>query len=89
MFAIAGLSDGIDGWLAKTYGWQTRLGGFLDPAGDKLLVEVAKRFAFPFLAVNILIVVASRFIGRYLLTRKRSLPGISPGDCIAPLFLRL
>lgn len=30
------------------------------------LVEVAKRFAFPFLAVNILIIVASRFVGRYL-----------------------
>lgn len=29
-------------------------------------VEVAKRFAFPFLAVNLLIVVASRFVGRYL-----------------------
>ena len=38
LFGIAGLSDGIDGWLAKTYGWQSRLGGFLDPAGDKLLV---------------------------------------------------
>jgi polyferredoxin len=30
------------------------------------LVEVAKRFAFPFLGVNVLIVVASRFVGRYL-----------------------
>ena len=29
-------------------------------------VEAAKAFAFPFLAVNILIIVASRFIGRYL-----------------------
>lgn len=38
LFIVAGLSDGVDGWLAKTYGWQTRLGGFLDPAGDKLLV---------------------------------------------------
>ena len=35
--------------------------------GEELgLVEVAKRFAFPFLAVNILIVVVSRFLGRYL-----------------------
>lgn len=30
------------------------------------LVEAAKHFAFPFLAVNILIVIASRFVGRYL-----------------------
>lgn len=35
--------------------------------GEQLgLVEVAKRFAFPFLGINIAIVVASRFIGRYL-----------------------
>ena len=38
LFIAAGLSDGIDGYLAKRFGWQTRLGGFLDPAGDKLLV---------------------------------------------------
>lgn len=38
LFIVAGLSDGIDGYLAKRFGWQTRLGGFLDPAGDKLLV---------------------------------------------------
>ena len=30
------------------------------------LVEAAKAFAFPFLAINILIVIASRFYGRYL-----------------------
>ncbi len=30
------------------------------------LVEAAKAFAFPFLAVNIVIILASRFIGRYL-----------------------
>ena len=38
LFVVAGLSDGIDGYLAKRFGWQTRVGGFLDPAGDKLLV---------------------------------------------------
>lgn len=29
-------------------------------------VEAARAFGYPFLAVNILIVVASRFVGRYL-----------------------
>lgn len=38
LFLVAGLSDGIDGFLAKTFNWHTRLGKFLDPAGDKLLV---------------------------------------------------
>lgn len=35
--------------------------------GEQLgAVEVAKRFAFPFLAVNIAIILASRVVGRYL-----------------------
>lgn len=36
---IAGLSDGIDGWLAKRYGWRTWLGSVLDPIADKLLLD--------------------------------------------------
>jgi cardiolipin synthase len=35
---VAGISDALDGFLAKTFGWQTRLGGFLDPLADKLLL---------------------------------------------------
>ncbi len=38
---IAGLSDGLDGFLAKTFDWRTRLGGLLDPAADKLLLVTA------------------------------------------------
>lgn len=38
LFLLAGLSDGVDGFLAKRYQWNTRLGAILDPAGDKLLV---------------------------------------------------
>jgi cardiolipin synthase len=34
----AGASDAFDGWLAKHFGWQTRLGGLLDPVADKLLL---------------------------------------------------
>jgi len=34
----AGGSDAVDGWLAKRYRWQTRLGGLLDPVADKLLL---------------------------------------------------
>jgi cardiolipin synthase len=38
LFAIAGVSDGLDGFLAKHYGWQSRLGGLLDPLADKVLL---------------------------------------------------
>ena len=34
----AGMSDALDGYLAKHYGWRSRLGGLLDPAADKLLM---------------------------------------------------
>jgi cardiolipin synthase len=37
LFAIAGLSDGVDGLLARYYGWQSWLGSVLDPLADKLL----------------------------------------------------
>src|SRR5262249_61249927 len=36
-----GVSDGLDGFLAKTFDWRTRLGGLLDPAADKLLLVTA------------------------------------------------
>lgn len=38
LFFIAGISDGIDGYLAKRNNWQSRLGSILDPLADKLLL---------------------------------------------------
>lgn len=35
----AGGSDALDGFLAKRFGWQSRLGGLLDPLADKLLLD--------------------------------------------------
>ncbi len=37
-FAIAGASDALDGWLAKTFALQTELGAYLDPVADKTLL---------------------------------------------------
>ena len=36
--AGAGASDALDGWLAKHFGWQSWLGGVLDPIADKLML---------------------------------------------------
>lgn len=41
LFFVAGLSDGLDGFLARRFGWITRLGSFLDPMGDKLLMTAS------------------------------------------------
>ncbi len=38
LFVVAGVSDGVDGFLAKRYGWTTELGSYLDPLADKLLL---------------------------------------------------
>lgn len=38
LVVIAAFSDGVDGYLAKRFNWQTRVGAQLDPAGDKILI---------------------------------------------------
>lgn len=41
LFLFAGLSDCLDGWIARTFNWQSSFGSFLDPAADKLLVAAS------------------------------------------------
>lgn len=41
LFFIAGVSDALDGYLAKHFGWHSRLGSILDPLADKLLLVTA------------------------------------------------
>jgi cardiolipin synthase len=38
IFVLAGVSDAIDGYLAKRFDWRTELGAYLDPLADKLLI---------------------------------------------------
>jgi cardiolipin synthase len=38
LFAVAASTDGLDGFLAKRFGWTSKLGSFLDPLADKLLL---------------------------------------------------
>lgn len=38
LFVIAGVSDLADGFLARRFGWTSRLGSILDPLADKALV---------------------------------------------------
>lgn len=38
VFALAGVSDALDGFLARRFDWGSELGAFLDAAGDKALL---------------------------------------------------
>jgi len=41
IYLMMAVSDGVDGYLARTRGQVTRLGAFLDPIADKLLITSA------------------------------------------------
>jgi cardiolipin synthase len=38
VFLAAGVSDAVDGWLAKRFKWTSELGAYLDPLADKALI---------------------------------------------------
>jgi len=40
-FVLAGITDTLDGYIARTRGTRTRLGAFLDPLADKLLLTAS------------------------------------------------
>lgn len=62
--AVAGLSDAADGFLAKQFGWQSWIGGMLDPLADKLLLIAA--FVWLALAGDLPAWLALLIVGRDL-----------------------
>ena len=73
LFLLAGLSDAVDGYLAKRFGWQTELGAYLDPIADKaLLVSIYMTLGLAnHLPVWLVIAVVSRdilIIGAFILS---------------------
>lgn len=41
VFFVAGVSDGVDGFLARHFNWKSRFGAIADPLADKLLLMTA------------------------------------------------
>ncbi len=41
LFILAGFTDCLDGWLARTFQWQSPFGTFIDPVADKLLITTS------------------------------------------------
>ena len=63
VFAVAMLTDQIDGWLARRSGTSTNLGTILDPVADKILVMAAMIVLVPvFPAWMVAVIVAREFL---------------------------
>jgi CDP-diacylglycerol---glycerol-3-phosphate 3-phosphatidyltransferase len=67
IFALAGFTDWLDGYLARTLGQISRLGAFLDPVADKLIVAVALVLVvgekgLPYLAVPAAVIVGREIV---------------------------
>ena len=41
VFALAAVTDWLDGWIARRYAMHSAFGAFLDPVADKLMVSTA------------------------------------------------
>jgi len=41
IFVISGITDVLDGWIARTFDLQSRMGALLDPLADKVLLTAA------------------------------------------------
>lgn len=72
---IAGLSDWVDGVLARRFGWTSRFGGIMDPLADKLMLvsltlTLAYIGAFPvwlalLIVIRDVVIVAGGVIYKY------------------------
>jgi CDP-diacylglycerol--glycerol-3-phosphate 3-phosphatidyltransferase len=63
VFAVAMLTDQVDGWLARRAGKSTDLGRILDPVADKILVMAAMIVLVPvFPAWMVAVIVAREFL---------------------------
>ena len=64
LFALAAITDSLDGYFARRLGQTTRLGTFLDPVADKLMVAVALVLIVSRDPRAIMVLVAAVIIGR-------------------------
>lgn len=74
VFLVAGLSDGVDGALARRFDWRSTLGTYLDAVADKaLLVSIFVTLGFQqLIPAWLVLIVVSRdvlIIGAVLLSR--------------------
>ncbi|MDP4548979.1 MAG: CDP-diacylglycerol--glycerol-3-phosphate 3-phosphatidyltransferase [Marinobacter sp.] len=64
IFALAGITDWLDGYLARRLNQSTPFGAFLDPVADKLMVAVALAVLIEEYSAVLLTIPATVIIGR-------------------------
>jgi len=64
LFAAAGVTDSLDGYFARRLGQSSRLGAFLDPVADKLIVAVALVLLVSRDSHTLIVLTAAVIIGR-------------------------
>jgi CDP-diacylglycerol--glycerol-3-phosphate 3-phosphatidyltransferase len=64
IFTAAGITDGLDGYLARRWNQESRFGALLDPVADKLMVSTALVLVLYHNHTILLMVVAAIIIGR-------------------------
>jgi len=64
VFILAGVTDWLDGWLARRTGQVSRFGAFLDPVADKLMVSIALIMIVAQDPVWLLVLASAVIIGR-------------------------
>jgi CDP-diacylglycerol---glycerol-3-phosphate 3-phosphatidyltransferase len=64
LFAAAGITDTLDGYFARRLGQTSRLGAFLDPVADKLVVAVALVLLISKDTRALIVLTAAVIIGR-------------------------
>lgn len=67
IFALAGVTDWLDGYVARKYNQSTPFGAFLDPVADKLMVAVAlvllvEVHATPWFAIPAVVIVGREIV---------------------------
>src|SRR5205807_3086483 len=73
VFGVAGVTDQVDGWLARRWHVESEFGKYADPLADRLMIDaavimlfIADRLPWPALAVIVardaLLLVGTRFV---------------------------
>ena len=84
LFAISGISDGLDGFLARRYGWVSTFGRLIDPLADKLMmittvIVLGSLDHFPITLVILIVAKDLAIIGGvFSYTSLAGLPKIQP-----------